>query len=510
MSAAIFLFSACAPVSPLPTQIPIQTELPTPELTEAASPTPIPTRPVYGPGTLVDYAAQSGDTLDVVALHFNTTVKEILEANPDLSAKVTTLTPGAPLKIPIYYEALWGNSFQILPDALFVDGPAQVGFDASAFVDDQPGWLKNYSAFAGEETRRGGELVEYVARNYSISPRLLLALVEYQAGVLSQALLPPNLDVYPLGVKDQYHKGFYLQLVWAANALNNGYYSWRNGSLDTIYHSDGTIEHPDPWQNAATVGLQYYFSQLMTIDDFHTAIYSEGLLKTYTKLFGDPWALPNANIPGDLQQPELTLPFENGKTWAYTGGPHSAWGDAEPFAAIDFAPPTVAGGCGISDEFVTAMADGQIVRSEPALAILDLDGDGDERTGWVILYLHLGLNDKIRPGVMVKTGDKIGHPSCEGGRATGTHVHIARKYNGEWIPAGGTLAFNLEGWIAGNGPQVYLGTLKKSGRTWKPAPVLILPAISPREDINSKFKLVVDRVFNTKIPGTFWFPGNSF
>jgi hypothetical protein len=36
----------------------------------------------------------------------------------------------------------------------------------------------------------------------------------------------------------------------------------------------------------------------------------------------------------------------------------------------------------------------------------------------------------------VKTGDRIGHPSCEGGAANATHVHIARRYNGEWIPAG--------------------------------------------------------------------------
>ncbi len=35
----------------------------------------------------------------------------------------------------------------------------------------------------------------------------------------------------------------------------------------------------------------------------------------------------------------------------------------------------------------------------------------------------------------------------QGGEVTGTHVHIARKYNGEWILADGPLAFNLEGWI---------------------------------------------------------------
>jgi len=61
----------------------------------------------------------------------------------------------------------------------------------------------------------------------------------------------------------------------------------------------------------------------------------------------------------------------------------------------------------------------------------------------------------------------IGYPSCEGGEVTGTHVHIARKYNGEWILADGPLAFNFEGWIAHNGAQAYLGTLTRGALTIK-------------------------------------------
>ena len=456
------LASACSPIASA-TLPPMETEIPSVEEPLSTS-TPIPKRAAFEPGTLVEYRAQTGDTLAAVAAHFNTTQKEILEANPQIKPGVTTFAPGELLLIPIYYEALWGSAFQILPDSLFVNGPAQSGFDVRAYVDDQPGWLKTYSAFAGNKTRRGGELIEYVALNFSVSPRLLLALVEYQSGVLSQVLLPPNLETYPLGFEDQYHKGFYLQLVWAANALNNGYYSWRNGKLDTITHSDGTIEHPDPWQNAATVALQYYFSLETPVDDYHLAISSDGIFRTYTALFGDPWSDMKSHIPGDLEQPVMSLPFELGKTWTYSGGPHSAWGEGEPWAAIDFAPPAVVGGCTPSSQFVTAVADGQIVRSDPAIAVLDLDQDGDERTGWVVFYLHLGLNDKVRTGVLVKQGANLGHPSCDGGSATGTHVHIARKYNGEWMPADGVLAFNLEGWVSASGSEPYKGTLTKVGR----------------------------------------------
>jgi len=465
LSLILALLTACAPAAPTRVIITPFPQTPSPEVEEVVEPTPIATRPVYEPGTLVDYTVQTGDTLPALTAHFNSTLPEILEANPELSEDMTTLTPGVTIKIPIYYEALWGNPFQIIPDSLFVNGPAQSDFDTQAFVDSQPGWLKNYSSLAGDETRRGGDLIDYVALNNSVSPRLLLALAEYQAQALSAETIPDELQRYPLGYEDQFHAGFYLQLNWAANALNNGYYSWRSGELDTITRMDGTIEHPDPWQNAATVALQNYFSGLLNIEDYTRAIYSEGFYKTYTELFGDPWQNVTDHIPGDLQQPELALPFAIGKTWTYTGGPHAAWGNGPPLAAIDFAPPAAIGGCAPSDEYVVAVADGQIVRSEPAVVLLDLDGDGDERTGWVIFYMHLGVNDQIQPGMLVKTGDPIGHPSCEGGSATGTHVHIARKYNGEWVSASGPLAFNLEGWVANKGTEEYLGTLKKHGRT---------------------------------------------
>jgi LasA protease len=96
--------------------------------------------------------------------------------------------------------------------------------------------------------------------------------------------------------------------------------------------------------------------------------------------------------------------------------------------------------------------------------VLDLDGDGDERTGWVIFFFHVATEGRIKAGLVVKQGDPLGHPSCEGGRATGTHVHIARKYNGEWIPAAGPLAFALDGWVAGFGSAIYEGTLTKGSK----------------------------------------------
>ncbi|MCL5611170.1 MAG: hypothetical protein M1485_01225, partial [Chloroflexi bacterium] len=112
-----------------------------------------------------------------------------------------------------------------------------------------------------------------------------------------------------------------------------------------------------------------------------------------------------------------------------------------------------------------SMTDGLVVRSGPDGIAVDLDGDGDERTGWVIFYLHLAAESRVPLGKQLRAGDFLGFPSCQGGETTGTHVHIARKYNGEWILADGPLAFNMEDWITHSAGIAYKGTLTRGGTT---------------------------------------------
>lgn len=458
--------SSCAssPSNPIISSDPDKVEVGV-ALDPAAMPTPLPTRPAYAPGQLVDYTAQTGDTLPALAMRFNSSVEEILSANPQIPGDATTMPPGMPMKIPIYYRALWGSPLQIIPDHVFVNGPSSAGFNTAAYVATQPGWLRDYRAYVSGAWRSGAELVDYVAVNYSISPRLLLAILEYQGGALTQPEPPVKRNL--LGLHRTFWDSHYLQLVLAANVLNNGYYGWRSGSLIEFEDKDNILIRPDPWQNAGSVALQYYYSQMFTGADFLRATGSDGLSLTFETLFGDPWEGDVNFIPGSLKQPDLLLPFPADQTWSYTGGPHTGWGTGEPFAAVDFAPPADETGCipAKPENYATAVADGLIVRSTIDGVALDLDKDGDERTGWVIYYLHLATNQRATLGMDLKAGDKIGYPSCEGGRSTGTHVHIARKYNGEWMVADSAIPFTLSGWVTHNGGSAYLGTLTKGSST---------------------------------------------
>ncbi len=458
----LILVACTLPPAELP-QPAIQTT-PLPTATSAPEATPFPTRPPYNPGELVDYTAQTGDTLPALAVRFNTTIPEILTANPNIPGDATTMPPGMPMKIPIYYLPLWGTPFQILPDWHFVNGPAALAFDTQAFVETQPGWLKDFNAYVAGETRSGAGIVDYVARNFSVGPRLLLAVLDYQTGALTNPAQPGNLDEYPLGYVNGNNRGLYLQLVAAANQLNHGYYGWRAGELPDFELLNGELERPDPWQNAGTVAIQHYFAGFMGAAAYREAISPEGIAAVYQNLFGDPWADPTPHLPGSLRQPAFQLPFEPGKPWTYTGGPHTGWGTGAPYAALDFAPPSVKAGCLESEDWATAIAAGVVARSETGIVVLDLDGDGDERTGWNIFYLHLATKDRVTVGTALAAGEPVGHASCEGGTSTGSHIHIARKYNGEWVLASGTLAFDLEGWIAQDGADAYLGTLTRGSR----------------------------------------------
>ena len=456
----LLALTACLPEDAIrPPDLPGLVEDPTATMAPAA--TPLPTRLPIVPGQIMPYAAQSGDTLEAVASHFNTTVEAIRNANPALPREVTTLTPGEVLRVPTYFAPFTGTPFRILPDSEVVNGPPRAGWNLAAEVESRGGYLASFRGYTLGGFREGWQVVEKVAQRYSVNPRVLLALLEYRTKALTLDTLSTEQILYPLALIDSEWKGLAGQMYWASEMLNNGYYGWRDGSLDQIVLADGRVTRPDPWQNAGTVAVQYAMAQWYGQAEFAQAVGPEGFVLTYRALFGDPFAYEQQLMPGELTQAEMALPFEPGKVWAFTGGPHPSWGESLPWGALDFAPPSTITGCISSPEWVVAVADGVVTRSELATVVLDLDGDGDERTGWVVFYFHLDSDGRVGQGVRVSRGDHLGHPSCEGGRATGSHVHIARRYNGEWIPAGGPLAFSLSNWRAASSGEVYLGTLTR-------------------------------------------------
>ncbi len=438
-----------------PLQVEAELQVPPPP-----TPTPIKTGPIL-------YYTQAGDTLNALAVRFGVATEEITATEPIPTSGF--INPNLLLIIPNRLSNTTVAT-HVLPDSEVVYSQAAIDFNITTYVRDAGGYLAGYHEYLGSNGETyGADIVQILATDNSINPRLLLALLEYQSGWVSS--FPENLAAsdYPLGRIDLNQKGLLHQLKWAVNTLSIGYYGWREGRISEIRFKDGVTARLAPGLNAGTVALQYYFAQLYDSQGWLQVMDPQGGFPAlYERMFGNPWGralVVEPLFPPDLAQPELELPFLIGPVWSYTGGPHGAWERDGSWAALDFAPASTVSGCVESDAWVAASAAGKIVRAERGIVALDLDGDGYEQTGWVIVYLHIPAEGRVKLDTLVNTGDFIGHPSCEGGYATGTHVHIARKFNGEWIAADGPIPFVLSGWQAHEGAAAYKGTLTRDGET---------------------------------------------
>ena len=422
------------------------------------------------------YYAQSGDMLSAVAKRFNVSETEII-SDADLT-KTTLIAPGTLLVIPNNITEATTPNIQLLPDTEFVFSATSLDFDTQAYVLEQGGYLSTFRDYLGSSGwLEGYSAIDRLAVENSINPRLLLGILEYEARWVRGQPIDLLHTEFPMGFNDYRYKGMSVQMTWAINTMSIAYYGWRAGSITQLEFPDGTKLRLDPRLNAGTVAIQYLFSRLHSQSQWSQIVNPEsGFPVLYQEMFGDPWAraeLVGPIFPPGLIQPPLALPFEPNAKWSFTGGPHNGWGQINPniygqshsvFSAIDFAPAASKTGCYPNDAWVVASAPGLVIRSDNGVVTLDLDGDGYEQTGWNLLYLHLATKDRVAAGTYLETNDRIGHASCEGGVSTGTHLHFARKFNGEWVTADGPIPFVLSGWRVIAGEEPYKGQLVNGDR----------------------------------------------
>jgi LasA protease len=432
--------------------------------TPAGTPTPNP--PHTGAPTDT-YVVREGDSLFWIAQRFGCTVDDLIRVNklqdPD------SLYVGQWLRVPVGADRT-GPALKLIPDSELVYGPSYVDFDLESFVEAQPGYLKNHHEKVDGQEMSGAEIIRLVMQEFSVGPRPLLALLEYRGGWLSNPSPAPQALEYPMGLQDPSRPGLFRQASWAADRLNEGYYGWQRGDLFLLHFADRQKALFAPELNPGTVGVQNVLALQTTWEQWLEDAGPEGYIKVYKELFGDPFQYAvEPLIPPDLAQPPLEFPWEKGETWYYSAGPHPAWVNGSAWAALDFFPPGEGVGCWQSDAWATAAGPGVVVRVAEGMVLEDLDGlsppDGLEQTGWVLFYLHVATGDGIAVGTRLETGDRIGHPSCEGGQATGTHLHLARRYNGQWMAAAGPVPLVLSGWTVQPAMAPYEGDLVRGDQS---------------------------------------------
>lgn len=300
--------------------------------------------------------------------------------------------------------------------------------------------------------------ITFLGEAYSVSPALLLALGEVQLSALSS----DRPTRAPAATADWFRL--------AAMSLSRWFY-------DAYYGINNAPNRPLPVSvalpvagNAATYALRnYYFVQLYGGGAEPLAAllaWEAQLAAAYEADFGPMLAGKSSLRPpagaqlGEL--PPLRLPWPGGETWYLTGGPHNFDGSKRlPLSGADFQPPGVTG-CTppvAHQHWVLSSAAGRAIDYQRNWVKLDHDGDGDATTGWQTVYGHLAY--RVVDGAWVPAGGRVGSPSCQGGYASGVHVHFGVKYENVWQPLETIV---LSGWRFQRGEEAYEGLMLRDGQ----------------------------------------------
>lgn len=393
-------------------------------------------RPVYNPGELVSYSAQSGDSLPMLASRFNTSEEAIRKANPIIPASVSTLPQGLPMQIPIYYAPFWGSAFQMIPNSAFIFTSDAESFDLRKLnlnKSENPEIVQLVSALEAN-----AKMFRQTCLEASIDPRLMISIIAYglrPEGEFQQASRTmiekiknndPSLLQHWMGV------------------LNEGYYRFETGKLVELELPDGSIEQLDPWQNAGSAALRFFFSMMVkTPGAYRLAVDPDGLARTYTDLFGDPWEVQSEVLPGSLEWLPAGLPIDPQGGWqaalmpeqirkmmpwpGAAAGFHASIQDASNKGSYGKVFSSISG-------TITRLDNFHLVVSEPGMP---------ETKGWSIVYFGVTAKPGLKAGDEIQIGQTLGQVDSVNWNAS---FWLARKYNGEWVPAGTVIPFKLGGW----------------------------------------------------------------
>ena len=226
-------------------------------------PTPTPNNPRDAPMIRTKseyYIVQPGDSLSLIAYRFGVGPQLIIDANGIVNPNLLAVWQRLLIPAPALREP--GPSFKIVPDSELVYGPAGALFDLHKVITSWGGFLEQFKEQIEGRELSGADVIQLVANRYSVNPRLLLALLEYQSGWLTKKDVSLDSLAYPMGYMHEDWQGLFGQLSFAASEINRGYYLWRAGWVGPFVFNDGSVVVTGQGVNEGKVGIQFIFSHL--------------------------------------------------------------------------------------------------------------------------------------------------------------------------------------------------------------------------------------------------------
>jgi len=302
--------------------------------------------------------------------------------------------------------------------ALIYSYDEMFNFDINQYLASQAPHLLPYA-----------EVISHWAGYSSISPRVLLTLIDLQSQLISQpdlALLQQPLA----GLSNA--DSFSAQLQDVADQL-----------ATRLYQREATVSE---FSAAPAAALSYLFeadnSQGPQVLQQQADKLSE-FTQRYQQLFAEVYQPAPERRAADSSTQDLNtlagpangflqFPFPLGQSW-HVGGAHTNTGSGNyPMSSLDM---SIGGGWGSnqSNTWVAASAAGSFKRHSSCFAEVVHSG------GWSTTYYHL-MNIQYNTGANVAKNTKIANPAntqpqalCNGGASTGPHQHWSLKQNGSWV-----------------------------------------------------------------------------
>jgi murein DD-endopeptidase MepM/ murein hydrolase activator NlpD len=353
-----------------------------------------------------------------------------------LAAPSATLAPSAtPAPTPTPAPAPFFNDQRLTYEPGFYAPQIQ------AFLDSQPGPLKGISLAVGDRRHTFAEALTGQTAYYSLNPKVLLALLEVQNGLLSNANATPDQLAWAMNYRGEKgnRRGLSAQVRWATREIVHAKHDYPARVPFTF--SDKSTAAPSADITLSEYAIGRVLAATTTPDRLPKLL--AAFRETYTRLFGDPrpapqgWPAPAAPflwwpLPWPAQ---VTSFFDHGGPFLMRNaadGVVTYWGRREIDLAFAYnghdgwdyaaAPPTLALAAADGDVVFAGNADDNCATRAVVL---------DHRNGYRTLYWHLARVD-VKIGDSVTRGQQVGMVG-ESGCARGPHLHFGVQYLGRNI-----------------------------------------------------------------------------
>lgn len=248
------------------------------------------------------------------------------------------------------------------------------------------------------------ETISHWSAYSTISPKVLIALIEYKTQLIS------NVTANEIEINDPFSNwsdeiGFSEQIKDIATQVSTLYYQEKNSNISaSIIFSESTFNDT---KDFLKIYMQF-FPKSLTNTRHKT--YTKKTTKSIDKLF--------------------QLPYLIGDSW-YFGGSHTNTGSGSyPQSSLDFYGNTGGWGSDTSNTWIASSHGGRVVKHSSCF--LEIIG----ANGWSTTYYHLD-NIQVNTNQVISSNTAIANYAntlaqalCGGGFSTGPHLHFSLKYNG--------------------------------------------------------------------------------